>query len=181
MANVYADELASLMWDRIVTILQSEMNVGPDKIAGSGTNTNGRLQTLNYVHDTIDLWWPQLPVAGVQLVKSDCSERYGQREDYAKITFSIVVAAEATKDPETGLFVLDSAMKQLRTLVADGSGNGIGPILRDKNNFTLNGLASESHVEGAEFQWELPNQADAMPRAYAHITFSARQKVYSVA
>jgi hypothetical protein len=172
MANQYLDELSSLMWDALVSVLEGEMNVGPTGI-GSGSNPDGRLQTLFFVHESLDLWSNDLPSCGIQLVKVECDEKYSQHNDWVKCRFKILVAAKANKDPETGLVVLDDAMRRVRAIVADGKGNGIVPILRDKANFRLNGTAAESHVDGWEYAWEFPDKTDTDARAYATIHYSA--------
>ena len=174
MPDMYADELASLMWDKIHHILKSEMSVGPAG-PGSGANPNGRLQSLYFISQSIDLWSGELPAVGVQLQTIDC-QPYSTKADIAHITFIIVAAAKSLPDA-SGNLALDDAMRRVRYLVSDGKGNGIGPILRDKENFTLGNLAMRTHAKKWTFAWEFPDNTDADARAYATLEFIAEQKV----
>ncbi len=178
--DVYADELSALIWDKLVAIIGSEMNVGPGG-PGTGANPNGRLQTCYMVHESIDMWSNLLPSIAVQLEEVDCSQSYSNIHDYARIVFTVAVATQANIDPTTGKIILDDAMKQLRVLIADGAGNGVGPVLRDKNNFNLGGLCAESHVERWHLEWQLPTVTNADARAFAFITYTARNKVLKLA
>jgi hypothetical protein len=169
------DELSALQWDTIVSIIQAQMNVGPTG-AGSGTNPTGKLQTLQYVSKSIDLSSNTLPACGVQLHTTHF-ENFASQQLMAHSTFFILLATSAKTNPTTGLAILDDAMMQLRTLIADGQGNGIGPILRSRANFNLNGYALRTLLSDWQLAWDLPEQTDQEPRAFATATYSAWQQV----
>lgn len=176
------DDAASLMWDAVVAILTSETNIGPSG-PGSGNNPNGRLASVNYVHESIDLWYPKLPVCGVQLDHVDYKEDYGQHATWVKAHFKIVVAADSGPPDASGKMTLDAAMRKVRTLIADGKGNGICPIFRDKANFQLPATpgetdytAAESGFTGYALTWEFPEQTNLSPRAVGTIGFWASTK-----
>ncbi len=170
---ITSDSGVVAIWNKIVAVLQGEMNVGPTG-PGSGSNTTGRLQSLQYVHKTIHLWSDELPAVGVQLIEED-PEPYGQRKQLVTIEFRIVVAAKAAVD-SNGNITLDDAFSKLMQLIEDGNGNGVMAVLRDPANFSLGGLAMETYSRGKnKYDWDVDKAVGATDaRAYAYIPYFAK-------
>jgi hypothetical protein len=166
--GVGVDEKVAQIWDTIVSILASEMNVGPNG-PGTGTNIAGRLQTVLEVRQSADIG-PNYPCIGVQQQRCTFSVSGTSRQAF-EATFHVIIAAVASVAEATGLVTVDAAMTQLRQITADGQGNGVGPILRDQANFQLNGLAQRTLLSSWEYAWEDPRATDAQPRVFAVGTF----------
>lgn len=193
MPLVTPEAFAQEQWQQIIANIEAEMNVGPTG-PGSGTNPTGRLQQLWYCHPTIDMWTGKYPVAAVQLM--DTVERVAatHRMD-VESHFIVRIAAQSTPQSAAAFRAplmagvpapanLDDAMAQLQTLISDGEGNGLSPVLRDRNNFNLksaslpNGVAYETRITGIKFDWEMDagnNQHTVL--AYCTYSFLAKVRV----
>jgi len=176
---VTLDELSDQQWAKIMSLLQTEMNVGPTG-PGSGTNPAGRLQGLYDLRKSIDPWTGLFPWCGVQLV--DVSERdYASRLHLVTSTFHIVIGTKSdAKSAVTNGFPqpnLDDAMAQLQALRSDGRGNGVASVLRDKTNYGLGGLALKTWISGIKYDWEIVAGDDTEALAYCIVSYNAQQTV----
>lgn len=187
------EAFAQQQWDQLVAIIISEMNVGPTG-PGSGTNPTGRLQQLKYCHKSIDMWTGLFPSAAVQLIDANEDPVATHRHDlFAK--FWIRVAASSTPTTAASFASplapgapvpanLDDAMQQVKTIMGDGAGNGMGAVLRDRKYFNLataaipGGVAYRTDITGFKFDWQL-DAGNSQQTVIAYVTYfyTARARV----
>lgn len=160
-------DLAAQQWSQLITIIQNEMQVG------------GRLATLQDLRKGWQLWTGKIPAMGVQLTKIR-EEPAVSRKHLVTTTFQIIVAANSTDvingDQKTPAN-LDAAMATLQTLISDGSGNGLAPVLRDPANYFLNGYAMRTSITDIDYLWDVEPGETPQIWAYASVTYIAKNEV----
>jgi hypothetical protein len=159
------------IWAYIVQMLQNEMNVGAGG-PGTGANTSGRLQSVQFIYDTIHLYGDRLPAIGVQIAEDDRSQQWQRAQD-TFLDFKVVVAAKAT--PVAGITTLSNAYHGvLMPLLDDGNGNGLVAVLQDRSigNATCGGLTMFNRVTGIKYDWDVDKAVGTTDaRAYAYVNY----------
>lgn len=160
MSTGYQDQSIA-QWDQLIALIQKEMNVGSNGQPGTGTNVAGRLQHIWTVEESIAITGGVYPAIGVQLVKIP-EEQYAQHTHKLLTRFKIVLAACDVPVAGSGnVASLSAAMRSLKTNMDDANGNGLGPVLRDPANRTLNGTAQTFRIVGCNLDWRYDNPSEA--------------------
>jgi hypothetical protein len=172
------DDYSLEQWDYLTSIIQQECNFGPTG-PGSGSNMTGRLQLIYSVEKSIHISSGQYPAIGIQLVDAN-EQEYATHFHMLFCTFRIVIAAVDRGNP-IGMnptpASLTQAMANLRPNISDGMGNGLGPILRDKNNYTLGGNAIKTGIKSTTYDWMFAAGPGSAALAYALIEYRTQQKI----
>lgn len=139
-------------WDAIYNALTAEQNYGANG-PGTGTNTTGRLQLVKTIDKCLYPDFNALPFVGVQFKRvNEVIYAMAGRHKLTAVFHILVVADAKASGTETFLSV-SAAMANLRTLMSDGNGNGVVPVLRDKLNFTWGGTADQTDVVRYDVNW----------------------------
>ena len=162
MAILNPEQASSAQWDFLVSNFKTEQANGK------------RLTLVKAVSESLSLWTEFIPAVGVQLM--DAREEFhatGKHKLYCDFVIQCSTQSTAASASANGFAIpcLDDAMKQLRTIVSDGAGNGICSILRDPANRTLGGSAGTSQIKGIHFQPEIKPGANVNtddPEIWAH-------------
>jgi hypothetical protein len=160
-----SDELSKLMWDQLVAVLQAEMT------------PTGRLSTVQDLRRGIQLWRDVSPAIGVQHY-SYTEKPYATHKHQVANNFQIACACASVPTVVNGSVTkianLDDANAQLDLLLSDGSGNGVGPVLRSTVNNglfdpTLNGkLGLRSEITSLQRSWDIRAGSDDNERVWAY-------------
>jgi hypothetical protein len=177
MANPAYDDLESTVWTALYDVLESETNIGATG-PGSGSNPTGRLQTCADLRKSIHLWTQRLPAIGVQSLGYEAA-RYSTQFDILTIRFHIIAAANSLPSGAVPAN-MDASNATLQPLISDGSGNGVGPILRDPENFFLGtpGVI-ETWLSGVERSWEVESGQTPQVWSYALFTYIVKVKAFT--
>lgn len=150
-----AEQVTYAQWDYLYNMITSEVNVGNNGLPGTGTNPTGRLQTVASVAQST---WPDfsaLPFIGVQL--DNVVEEYYASNRTHKLTceFSIIAVVEIDS-ADANLIKVSDAMVALRAIIRSSSGQGLGPILRNKSPqvLTLGSNADEFTPTLWTYTWD---------------------------
>ncbi len=137
-------------WDYLFSLLQGEMNYGAGG-PGTGANTSGLLQSVASVGRSE---WPEfnaLPFVGVALKDWDESEAFTQKRKLVSI-FQIVAVVDVVAAGSSVIQLAD-AYSQLMTILSDGAGNGIYPLLHDPAHYFLGGSAEKIVPRKGKTEW----------------------------
>lgn len=173
MANAAYDDLESTVWTALYNTILSETVL-------AGANPTGRLQTCKDLRKSIHLFTGNLPAIGVQSLGWQ-AERYSTVHDLLTLRFHIIVAANSKPVTATPAN-MDDANANLQPLISDGSGNGLGPILRDGENFALTRFmtgVSETWLSQLERSWEIKEGQDPQVIAYGLYMYEVKLNAYT--
>ncbi len=161
------EEHSAAQWAAIVSLLRAQIG-------------SGLLPTVAYVGASIDLYTNQTPAIGVQLQRLKC-EQYSTQKVKVECDFLVLVAVRSNQVVNGSVITppnLDDAMTRAQAIVADGSGNGVANILRNKANQSLGGLASHVFVAGVDYSWEIGRGASGSDEVWAYALVSVEVKDY---
>jgi hypothetical protein len=162
------DEQIASIWQELYQLIRAQTSA-------DGPNPTGKLAGVNDVQKSISLWTGKAPAIGVQLRDvPEMPDSPGRHK--ISLRFAIVVGASSVETDARKANLTD-AMASLVPLLADGNGNGLGPLLR--GNFGLNGLAYRTSISSAEFSWsDIEGAGAGVPIwAYAMYTYVAQTLV----
>lgn len=153
-SNVGPTAQTQAIWTALLAILKAE--VAPGK----------RLATIADVRKSIHFWTKTNgPLLGVQPLEWQYLEHYSQHRRIIKVRFLIAVAAFSTESPSRPAN-LDDALATLQTLLDDGNGNGVEPIIHDPQNILLGGIAAQTNLSRCQYDWQIRPDADQRTCAY---------------
>lgn len=162
-------------WTFLFDLFQSNMNFGANG-AGTGTNTSGLLQSVASVGRSE---WPEfnaLPFVGVALKDWDESEYASQKRKLVS-QFQIVAVVDVVASGVTTIS-LAAAYQNAMSILSDGNGNGILPLLHDPNNYFLGGNAYKIVPRKGKMDWaNKPAGKGTDYVAYATVMLFAEQLV----
>lgn len=154
------DEKALQLWQQLHDVIAAEATAGR------------RLAAVRRVKKSIDVTSGNVPAIGVQL-EGIPEMPFSTGRHLVDVRFKIVVCVDSVPN-DAGPADLEAAMMQLVTLIADGNGNGLSPVLRDPANYGLNGLASKTGITGVDLTWSVDEGEGARKWAYALYTYVAQ-------
>ncbi len=169
MAASFATTLKA-QWDYLFTLFQGHMNFGAGG-PGTGTNTAGLLQSVASVGKSE---WPEfnaLPFVGVALKSWNIdSLAAGQRKLVA--VFQIVAVVDVVAAGGNVINLADAYAKAM-TIIDDGAGNGLMPILNAPSSFGLGATCSKIIPRQGRLDWaNKPSGKGTDYVAYASIMLS---------
>lgn len=166
MAITTADVTLKNQWDALKSAIEAD--VAPGK----------RLSTVNYVARAFQLWTPNPPTIGVQLVDAPLTPR-GALQRTMTSEYWVLVGTRSTKasaESNMGAYTpanLEDAMNQLQPILADGNGNGLMAVLTDPANYSLGGWCYRMIPSSPKIFWDIQPGENAQIWAYAQITVAA--------
>ncbi len=162
MADATLDEKSMQIWASLVTTLQAELAPGK------------RLSGVQRVGNSIHLWTGKSPAIGVQLLhqpEEDAAGRGGQGKHHVELKFKIVAGA-ASLGTDARKANLDDANTALQAIVADGAGNGLGPVLRGMTDTGPPAGSYRTKVNDVNWSWMIEDGEGVPVWAYAVVDFS---------
>lgn len=162
-------------WAFLFDLFATNINYGPNG-PGSGTNSSGLLQSVASVGQSE---WPDfnaLPFVGVAL-KSWTEQPRASNQHLLVSVFEIVAVVNVIASGESAI-KLDTAYAAAMSILSDGAGNGILPLLHMPVNYTLGGNAAKIIPNKGRLDWaDRPSGKGTAYVAYATVLLTAEQPV----
>lgn len=162
MADVTLDEKSMQIWASLVATLQAEMAPGK------------RLSGVQKIGNSIHLWSGKSPAIGVQLLhqpEEGVAGEGGMGKHRIELKFQIVAGA-ASVGTDARKANLDDANTALQAVIADGAGNGLGPVLRGMTDTGPPAGAYRTQVKDVRWTWMIEDGEGVPVWAYAVVDFS---------